>query len=175
DHRPGRYLLTGSVTDDLRSSTWPGTGRVVRLAMYGMTIAEQLDRVRSVPLLDRLVRETPLAVPADSPDIRGYVELGMRSGFPRAALWLSGNARSQWIEGYLEQLLTRDAMELRGLRHPERLRRYFEALALNTAGVVDDRTLYASAGIDRKTALAYERLLINLSSWNGCRRGVPIA
>lgn len=160
--RPGRYLLTGSVGDDLRSSTWPGTGRVVRLTMYGMTIAEQLDHARSVPLVDRLVGAEPLVVPLQSPDIRGYVELAMRSGFPRAALWLSGHARAQWIEGYLEQLLTRDALELRGLRDPERLRRYFEAFALNSAGVVDDRTLYEYADIDRKTALAYERLLINL-------------
>ncbi len=160
--RPGRYLLTGSVRDDLRASTWPGTGRVVRLTMYGLTIAEQFDRSDSVPLVDRLVRGEALVVPPDTPDIRGYLELGMRSGFPRAALWLSGKPRAQWIEGYLEQLLTRDALELRRLRDPERLRRYFEAVSLNSAGVVDDRMLYEAADIDRKTALAYEQLLINL-------------
>lgn len=162
DPRPGRYLLTGSVRDDLDAATWPGTGRVVRVRMYGMTIAEQLDRARSVPLMDRLVRAAPLTVPEDPPDIRGYVALGMRSGFPRAALELADDARARWIEGYLEQLLTRDALGLRDVRDPERLRRYFEALALNSAGVVDDQTLFEAAGIDRKTALAYEQLLINL-------------
>lgn len=162
DPRPGRYLLTGSVRDDLESPTWPGTGRVVRLTMYGMTIAEQFDRADSQPLVDRLARGETLAVPPNTPDIRGYLELGMRSGFPRAALWLSGKSRAQWIEGYLEQLLTRDALELRGLRDPARLRRYFEAFALNSAGVFEDRMLYEAAGIDRKTALAYEQLLVNL-------------
>jgi len=162
DARPGRFLLTGSVRDDLRSSARPGTGRVVRLTMFGMTIAEQLGRPGVVPLVDRLVRAEPLAVPADPPDIRGYVELGMRSGFPRAALWLSAGARMRWIAGYIDQLLTRDAVDLRGLRDPDRLRRYFEAFALNTAGVVDDLTLYEAAAIDRKTALAYEQLLANL-------------
>jgi len=34
DSRPGRYLLTGSVRADLEAATWPGTGRVVRVAMY---------------------------------------------------------------------------------------------------------------------------------------------
>lgn len=160
--RPGRFLLTGSVRDDLRSTAWAGTGRVVRLTMYGMTIAEQFDKADSVPLVDRLVGGEALEVPPDTPDIRGYVELGMRSGFPRAALWLSGKPRVQWIEGYLDQLLTRDALGLRGLRDPERLRRYFEAFSLNSAGMVDDRTLYGAADIDRKTALAYEQLLINL-------------
>jgi predicted AAA+ superfamily ATPase len=42
------------------------------------------------------------------------------------------------------------------------LRRYFEAYALNTAGVVEDKAIYDSAGIDRKTAVAYEALLTNL-------------
>lgn len=162
DPRPGRYLLTGSVRDDVRSSTWPATGRVVLLTMYGMTIAEQLDRAGSAPLVDRLVRGEALEVSPNTPDIRGYLELGMRSGFPRAALWLSGRPRRQWIEGYLEQVLTRDALELRGVRDPERLRRYFEAFALNSAGVIDDRKLYEAAGIDRKTASAYEQLLVNL-------------
>lgn len=162
DPQAGRYLLTGSVRGDLRSRTWAGTGRVVRLTMFGMTIAEQLARTNSTPLVDRLVRGEALAVPPDTPDIRGYLELGLRSGFPRAALWLSGGPRRQWIEGYLEQLLTRDALELRGVRDPARLRRYFEAYALNSAGAFEDRLVYEAAGIDRKTGLAYEQLLTNL-------------
>jgi hypothetical protein len=49
-------------------------------------------------------------------------------------------------------------------RDPARLRRYFEAYALNSAGIVAEKTLHDSAGINRKTALAYERLLTNLWS-----------
>src|SRR5439155_13675947 len=60
-----------------------------------------------------------------------------------------------------EQLLTRDAAQLAG-RDPARLRRYFEAVALNSAGVAEHKTLYDAAAIDRKTADAYERLLVNL-------------
>ena len=44
----------------------------------------------------------------------------------------------------------------------ERLERYLRAYALNTAGVVNDNTLYEAAGINRKTAGFYEQLLINL-------------
>jgi predicted AAA+ superfamily ATPase len=29
--RPGRFLLTGSVTADLQADTWPSTGRLVRI------------------------------------------------------------------------------------------------------------------------------------------------
>jgi len=42
------------------------------------------------------------------------------------------------------------------------LRRYFEELALNSAGLAEQKTLYDAAGIDRRTADAYERLLVNL-------------
>jgi predicted AAA+ superfamily ATPase len=40
DARPGRFILTGSVRADLEEATWPGTGRVVRVPMYGMTVGE---------------------------------------------------------------------------------------------------------------------------------------
>ena len=47
-------------------------------------------------------------------------------------------------------------------RDPIRLRRYFESYALNTAGTVAESTLFEAAGVDRRTADAYERLLANL-------------
>lgn len=162
DPHPGRYLLTGSVRADLEADTWPGTGRLVRVPLYGMTIGEQLGRLGTAPLLDRLVRGDDLEVPPDPPDLRGYVELTLRSGFPEAALALSDAARQRWLDSYIDQLLTRDAMQLESGRDPARLRRYFEAYALNSAGIVEDKTLYGAAGINRKTAIAYEQLLTNL-------------
>jgi predicted AAA+ superfamily ATPase len=75
DSRPGRYLLTGSVRADLDAPTWPGTGRLVRVPLFGMSVAEQLGRPRSVPLLDRLARGDTLAAGPTTPDLRGYVEL----------------------------------------------------------------------------------------------------
>jgi uncharacterized protein len=66
------------------------------------------------------------------------------------------------MESYLSQLLTRDAEGLDGRRDPELLGRYFETLALNTAGIAADKTLYDAAGISRATAISYERLLANL-------------
>ena len=55
-------------------------------------------------------------------------------------------------------LVTRDAAQVEGGRDPVRLRRYLEAYALNTAGVVEEKTLLEAAGINRRTAQAYERL-----------------
>jgi len=160
----GRFLLTGSVRADLETQMWPGTGRVVRVQMYGLTVRELVGRLAGEPFLDRLARADieAFSAPPDPPDLLGYVELALRGGYPDAALLSSEVARRAWLDGYLSQLLTRDVEALDGARDPQLLRRYFEALALNTAGIARDRTLYEAAGIDRRTAVAYERLLTNL-------------
>jgi uncharacterized protein len=162
DPRPGRFLLAGSVRADLEAATWPGTGRLVRVAMYGMTVRELRGRIEAQPLIDQLARGADLASPADAPDLSGYVELALTSGFPEPALQMSPRARTRWLDGYVDQLLTRDAIEVQPRRDPARLRRYLEAYALNSAGNVSDATLLQAAGINRKTAVAYERLLNNL-------------
>jgi predicted AAA+ superfamily ATPase len=160
----GRFLLTGSVRADLDTQMWPGTGRLVRVQMYGLTMREMEGGLEGEPFLDKLACADLEAFPAplDPPDLLGYVDLALRGGFPDAALLPSRLTRQAWLDGYLDQLLTRDVEALDGARDPRLLRLYFEALALNTAGTVSEKTLYDSAKIDRRTAVAYERLLTNL-------------
>ena len=164
DPSPGRFLLTGSVRGDIDAETWPGTGRLVRLRMFGLSERELAARISGPTFLEQL-RAGDLdafTLPSDPPDLRGYVELALRGGYPEPALRLSGDAREAWLGGYLEQLLTRDAEGIAGHRDPVRLRRYFETTALSTAGQPEHKTLYDAAGINRKTAIAYDTLLTNL-------------
>lgn len=161
--RPGRFIVTGSVRADLDGDTWPGTGRLVRVPMFGMSVREIDGAALGTGFLDRLAtREPTLDVQSDPPDLHTYIELALRGGFPEPALRLSGVVRERWHESYVEQLLTRDVEQLAGRRDPARVARYFETLALNSAGVVDEKTLYERAGINRKTALAYSQVLQNL-------------
>jgi predicted AAA+ superfamily ATPase len=164
DFRPGRFLLTGSVRAELRNQTWPGTGRVTPVRMYGLTERELAGRANAPLFLDRLTegRLDRFTVPAETPDLPGYIALALRGGFPEPAMQLSGRARQLWFDGYLNQLLNRDVQELTELRDPARLRRYFEALALNSAGLAEHQTIYNAAGISRMTALEYDRLLTAL-------------
>ena len=106
--------------------------------------------------------EAAARAPADPPDLRGYVEMALAGSFPSPVLHLQGPARRRWLGGYLDQILTRDASRVTGDRDPVRLRRYLEALAPNTAGVVEDKTLCDAARINARTAAAYDRLLTNL-------------
>jgi len=166
DPRPGRFFLTGSVRAEFHAEVWPATGRLIRLPMYPMTIREQLGQVEGPTFFDKLAAGEDLAVPADTPDLRGYIDLALTSGFPLLALHLTGRRRQIALESYLYELLTHDVEHLEESptkkRDEQRLRRYFEAYALNSGGVLDHKTIYDAAQINRVTANAYEKLLTNL-------------
>ncbi len=55
-------------------------------------------------------------------------------------------------------MITRDVPAIAPRRDPDLLRRYLSVLAVNTAGIVADSTLWSAAGVNRKTALAYDGL-----------------
>ncbi len=169
DPRPARYLLTGSVRATVENAVYAGTGRIVRMPMHPMTVREKQGKAAGgATFFDRLAAGEELSVAAETPDLRGYVELALESGFPIAALRLDGAARAAALEAYIDDLLTHDVEQIEDLREKRRgydrarLRTYFETYALNSAGVADDRTLYDAAGIDRETALGYEQLLSDL-------------
>lgn len=101
--------------------------------------------------------------PGDQPlDLRDYVELIVQGGFPKPVLRLPASERGPWLSSYLEQLLTRDVAELSPRHDPQLLRRFVEAYAISTGGVVDRRTLEQAAGIAKATADRYEQLLGSL-------------
>jgi predicted AAA+ superfamily ATPase len=166
DSRPGpnNFLITGSVRADLEDEGWPMTGRVLRIKMYGLTEREINGDARKTPLLDRLATQGigAFSVPADPPTLNDYIFLAIRGGFPESVLASSDRLRRQWIRAYVDQLISRDVDIVETGRDPVRLSRYLHVLCLNTAGVVDAKTLYDGAGLNRKTALAYDRLLGNL-------------
>jgi hypothetical protein len=164
DPRPGRFLLTGSARARRGIDAWSGIGRVVNMRMYGLTVRETVGRSGGPGLLDRLATADIGAFPApsDPPDLHGYLTLALAGGFPEPVLRLAGAAKRAWLDSYVDQLVTRDAEGLDGSRDRVLLRRYLEALCVNTAGVVDDKTIYDAAGITRMTAGAYDRLLSDL-------------
>jgi hypothetical protein len=164
DPRAGRFILTGSVRADLDTATWPGTGRVVHLQLSVLTVREHLGNPVAEPVIDRLARAgaTELATPAQPMDLRDYLRLALAGGFPEPVLRLPERARPTWYDGYLHQVITRDARSTAHGRDPQLMRRYLQALALNTAGVVEKKTLHDAAGINRETADAYDDLLRNL-------------
>ncbi len=167
DSRPGpnSFLITGSARSDLAAEGWPLTGRAIRVQMWGLTEREINRNTKATPLIDRIATDgiAAISAPVDPPTLNNYIALALRGGFPDAVLAPSERVRRLWLNAYVQQLITRDVdmVDASG-RDPIRLRRYLQAWCLNTAGVVEAKTLYEAAGIDRKTALDYDRLLGNL-------------
>ena len=164
--RPGRFLLTGSVRADLEQQMWPGTGRLVRADMYGLTEREflGLGAAPSSPFLERLATNDldVLTLPDTKPDLRDYVGAALRGGFPGLVLSQSTEMRDIWVDSYLDQLLTRDGHALAASRDQHKLERYFEAIAANSAGIPEHKTLFDAAGVNRITADIYDELLARL-------------
>ncbi|WP_420613848.1 ATP-binding protein [Candidatus Spongiisocius sp.] len=162
ERRPGRFILTGSVHADVDPALWPGTGRLIRVPMHPLTVREQLSR-RGRPFLDRLLAAEAPEDPGDTPDLRGYAEMALRGGFPEPAVQLPDRIRNQWLSDYVDQLTHGSPGRGRPLDR-SRLRAFFSVYALNSAGVAADTTLYQAAGIDRRTAHAYTKLLNDLGA-----------
>jgi predicted AAA+ superfamily ATPase len=158
--QPGRYILTGSVRAELENRVWPGTGRILQVPIYGMSVRERLGRASAVPFIDRVAADGVAAVtaPDQQLNVRDYLDLMLAGSFPEPALRMPGTSRRRWFAGYVEQMITRDVPAIAPRRDPELLRRYLSALAINSAGIVAESSLVNAVGINAKTAREYQAL-----------------
>ena len=161
ERRPGRFLITGSARSNTDERLWPATGRVVMVPMHPLTVAEQLNRPTR-PFIDRIAAGE--ALQGDDPplDLADYLRAALRGGYPEPALELGETAAQRWLASYADQVALRDARSHGHAPDSTRLRRYLEALAINSARTPQEKTLCDAAGIDRRTAQSYEQLLSDL-------------
>ena len=156
----GRFILTGSVRAELLAASWPATGRVIRLTQWGLCERELVSLTQQPTFFDRVVAgELDEIRPATRTlDLRDYIALALRGSYPEVAQITSANLRRRWLSSYVDQLVAHDATLHDETRDPIKLRRYFVALAANTAGVVEHKTVYDAAGVSRLTARLYDDL-----------------
>jgi predicted AAA+ superfamily ATPase len=164
---PGSFLLTGSATPtDL--PTHSGAGRIVRVRMRPMTLAERGVATPTVSLAGLLegVREN-LKGGADV-RLETYVEEILRSGFPGIRELSPRLIRAQ-LDGYIDNIVEREFEDLgRKVRRPAALRRWMAAYAAATATTASfERIRDAASGDEaekpsRVTVLAYRDILERL-------------
>jgi uncharacterized protein len=179
DAGPGRFILTGSSSTDLTTVGWPATGRVVRIPVWGLTERELVGDATARPFISRLFDGSidALGLPSTVPALRDYIDLAMRGAFPEIVRQPSERLRRAWLASYVDQLVSRDIALAGPTRDPVRLRRYLQALAANTAGNPDRKTVYDAAEVNRLTALAYDDalqsllVLEHLPAWTSSRLG----
>ncbi len=133
---------------------------MVRLTQWGLCERELAERAHQATFFDRLVlgELEDIRPPESAVDLRGYIALALRGSYPEVALQASANLRRRWLSSYVDQLVMRDAALYDESRDPVKLRRYLVALASNTAGVVEHKTVYDAAGVSRVTARLYDDL-----------------
>jgi len=129
---PASFLLTGSASPT-DPPTHSGAGRIVRVRLRPMTLAERGVGQPTVSLSHLLEGGRPPITGRTDVDLGRYVEEILMSGFPGIYGLPPRLLRAQ-LDGYLERIVDRDFEDLgHQVRRPATLRRWMEAYAAATA------------------------------------------
>lgn len=164
---PGRFLLTGSAAP-AEAPTHSGAGRIVRVRMRPLTIAERGIAKPTVSLRALLTGARPPVKGRTTVSLADYAREIVASGFP-GLRDLAGRSLRTQLDGYLHRVVDRDFEEQgRPVRRPETLRRWMAAYAAATATTATyEKIRNAATGGEgavptRATVLAYRDVLERL-------------
>lgn len=162
DNTPGRFIVTGSVRATLQAATWPGTGRLIRIRMYGLTQAELAGDSTYNPV-DALFAATPPVFGQSMQTRRDYLEMITAGRFP-SLIGLEGRSRARWLQAYVDQLVDRDAQQVASQSStPAKLRAVLTSCAARTGQELNKSATAKDAGVDFRTADRAVGLLEDLS------------
>jgi len=158
----GRFLIAGSVRARRKGNSWPGTGRVTPIRMYGLTEGE-IEGFKDGPSFVEAVftRQPDASRDDETPDIFNLAARITRGGFPEALL-MTERQRARWFSGYFDQLVHRDVAQLAEVRNPDRMAALLTAALATTSSLPSTATLAEAAQIDVRTAAVYLGLLEDL-------------
>ncbi|MGH3544649.1 MAG: ATP-binding protein [Mycobacteriales bacterium] len=163
----GRFLLAGSATP-LNPPTHSGAGRIVRLRMRPLSLAERLPGHATVSL-SALLNPTRATIGGDAEyTLADYTHDVLSSGFPAIAS-LPERARRLQLDGYLDRLAEHDFPEQgHPVRRPAALRSWLAAYAAATSttasynAILDAATPGESDKPSKVTTTAYRDILTQL-------------
>ena len=167
DPTAGRFLLAGSATPT-RQPTHSGAGRIVRVRMRPLSLAERGLGEPTVSLAALLRGARAKAEGHTRLGLADYAHEIVASGFPGIRR-LSGRALRAQLDGYLERIVDRDFEEQgHAVRRPQALRRWMAAFAAATATTTSLEKIRnaATAGAEdvpaKTTVIAYRNVLEQL-------------
>jgi predicted AAA+ superfamily ATPase len=180
---PGSFLLTGSAAPT-SAPMHTGAGRIVRVRMRPMSLAERGLVAPTVSLGDLLSGDRPAVEGASPVTLGDYADEIVAGGLPGLRL-LDPEVRSIALRGYLDAIVEREFPELgHVVRRPAALRSWLTAFAAATSTTASYNTILdaSTAGQNDKpaktTTIAYrdvlERLwlLDEVPAWTGSRSAV---
>lgn len=168
DPSGGQFLLTGSASPAQDATAHSGAGRIGRLRMRPMTLAERGLVGPTVSLAALLSGRRPALEGTCGLGLADYAEQIVASGFP-ALRPLSARARRFQLDSYLRNAVDRDVPE-QGLavRKPESMLAWLRAYAAATATtasysqILDAATPGQADKPARSTSIAYRDVLTSL-------------
>lgn len=167
DPRPNRFLLTGSANPD-NPETHSGAGRIVRVRMRPLSLAERALARPTVSLGDVLRGERPGVAGDSSVTLREYTREITASGFP-AIRRLTGRPLRAHLESYITRVVDKDFRELgHPVRNPDLLVRWMKAYAAASSTTATLETIRDAATSgegskpSRDSVLAYRSALERL-------------
>lgn len=162
DNTPGRFIVTGSVRAAHQAATWPGTGRLIRIRMFGLAQAE-LENDRDYNPIDALFATEMKTTWQSSVSRSDCLDRIVQGRFP-AVVGLNARSRSRWFGAYIDQLVERDAALVsdKSVR-PGKLRAILGSCAARTAQELNRTATADDAGLDYRTAERALGLLEDLS------------
>ncbi|MGH9189997.1 MAG: ATP-binding protein [Acidimicrobiales bacterium] len=132
DSSPGRFLLTGSAAP-AAGGTHSGAGRIVRLRMRPLTLAERGVGQPCIGIAELLDGRHPPLEGSTAVDLEVYAGEICRSGLP-GLRGLPERALRAQLDGYLERIIDRDFAEIgQPSRTAGALRRWMTAYGAATA------------------------------------------
>jgi len=159
---PGRFIVTGSVRAAQQAETWPGTGRLIRVRMSGLTQSE-LERNNSYNPVDTMFGDEAPAFGHSDLNRHDYVTRIVAGRFPDL-VGRSARSRSRWFDGYVEQLVDRDAAQIAITNpRPRKLRSVLSSCVARTGQELNKEATARDADVAKMTANNYISLLEDLS------------
>jgi predicted AAA+ superfamily ATPase len=137
---PGQFILTGSAVPADDATRHVGAGRIVRLRMRPMTLAE-VGRASDTVSLEALLSGEPIRAGDPGLTIRDLADRIAVGGWP-GHLGLGVTQAQRILRGYLEEVARVDLRRVDGVRRdPQVIRRLFRSLARNVATPASVRLL----------------------------------
>jgi len=166
----GSYLLTGS-TSDSDVNVHSGAGRILRLRMFPLSLAERALVTPSVSLRTLLQSNTPFSTHIQGESgltFSDYIHEIISSGLPEIRQY-SDARRPKMFKSYIDNMLSHEFKQ-QGvtIRQPTTLRRWLTSYAAATATdasyseILDAGTAGISDKPAYKTTISYREALTNL-------------
>lgn len=144
DPTPGRFLLTGSASPQARS-LHSGAGRIIRLRMRPLSLAERTVAQPTVSLAELLSGSRPAVHGTCVMRLEDYAREVVAGGFP-ALRPLAEAVRKVALDSYLDRVVDRDVPEAgQSIRRPDALRRWLTAYAAATGTTATFETIRDAA------------------------------